>query len=329
MPQRLRLAGTLLILTILALFSKAFISAMSAAEGTGYQTLLYCINIDNNYRITENSAIRRSSTITGSVKMRLYIYSNDTVILKIIDDDVIIKENGLEKKLEAYLSKTYSGAGIYYPSDLSKTITMQKGPYFTFSLVLLNSTIGSEGNETRPVYPEYYLLMRLYTPIQSPENFIQGVESLFNQLKERKASGSIGHIAIDMRYGDASLKILRTNDTVGYTVESSFHNEVAGISYNGEETVIYSPRGWLVKDTFSGTMVSSHGSRQDESKNSVTIVLCNSTVPGVSPQTSNPSSPQNEAGTGETILGDKTTIGLVFGGIVLAAIGIWLLKRKF
>lgn len=327
MPQRLHLTRALLILIILVLFSKAAISAASTADGTGYQTLLYCININNDYRIIENSTTKYSSTINGSIKIKLYIYSNDTVILKIIDKDVTIKRNGLEQKLEAYLSEKPSE--ILYPSDLSKTISMQKGPYFTVSLVLLNSTVGSEGNETRPVYPEYSLLMRLYIPIQSPNSFIEGVGSLFNQLKERKASGSIGHIAIDMRYGDASLKILRTNDTVGYTVESSFHNEVAGISYNGEETVIYSPRGWLVKDTFSATMVSSHGSRQDESKNSVTIVLCNSTVPGVSPQTSNPSSPQNEASTGETIPGDKTTIGLVFGGIVLAAIGIWLLKRKF
>ncbi len=321
-------AKILLILIIFALSSKAATSVITTTEGTGYQTLLYCIDISNNYRITENSAIKYSSIISGGVKIKIYVYSNNTVILKIVDNKVTIKENGLEQKLEAYLSKTYSGAGIYYSSDLSKTISMQKGPYFTISLVFLNSTINSKSNETRPVFPKYYVFMNLYTPIQSTDSFVQGIESLFNQVKERKAPSHIGHISIDSRYGDASLKILRINDTIGYTIESSFHNDVTGISYSGKETIVYSLKGWLVMNNINTNMVTSHGSRQDGSMNKITIILCNSTIQGVPPYTSGMKSLQKETGTGETMLSDKITIGLVFGGIMLAVVMVWFLKKK-
>ncbi len=328
MLRGLYLAKILLILIIFALSSKIAISTATTTEDTNYQILLYCIDISNKYKITENSAIKYYSIIRGNIKIKLYIFDNNTVNVKLVDNNATINENGLKQKLEAYLSKTYSGGGIYYSSDLSRTISMQKGPYFTFSLVLLNSTVDSESHETRPVYPQYYLLIRLYTPIQSPDSFIHGVESLFNQVKERRAPSHIGHISIDFRYGDASLKILRTNDTIGYTVKSSFHNDKTGISYNGEETTIYSYEGWLVGDNIISTMVTTHGSRQDESKNRITIVLCNSTVPGVSPYTNSIKSLQSEAGAGENMLSDKVTIGLVFGIITLAVVGVWFLKTK-
>jgi hypothetical protein len=271
------------------------------------------------------SELRESSSIKGDITVEVTIYNNGSTVAKIVNDDVVRVSNGLKNRLVSYFS--LSGTPDY-PTNLSRTLKSSDTKYPLYlTIVLMNSTLSAPINPNRPAPSIRHITETLYIPNFTADGFIRGIESFYNKVKESQHIGPLGHLTADTAHGDATLKIIREKDLVGYTITSDFDNEQSGMKYSGQEVVLYSIKGWLLKDSVKSVLENKLGTGQAEVRNkseyNFNIVLCKSTAPDIRPLNNAP----NRLGS----WADTKTITLALGAgaaVAAAAVGIWYVRRS-
>ncbi len=294
-----------------------------ASSSEGSQSLVYCVDLSSEYKVIQGSEVKYSESVEGSVRVEVDFTGNSSVVVKIVDYDVNFEKDNVKGKLDAFLAEKFLGFAEYNESQLYKSINVGLNRSIYIPIVLMNKSAFNMSSGGRGAAPVLQVPVAFYTPIKSPDDFVRGVKELFGYALN-SSMGQLGQIMIDAKHGEADLKILRSEDTVGYTVKSSFNNGEMGLSYSGRETTIYSLKGWLVKDSYKITATYTQQDFKRESKENINIVLCDSTVPGISPVKAG-----GLVGSVTQALNNRTTV-IILAIVVLLAVtaGAYYLRRR-
>lgn len=319
MNKKLTIMFSLAVLITVFISQLVVVQDVLAKNTIGTYTLSYSVKIYKKYMVVRDSNVVRSGLIHGNVNMVVSIRNNNTITVEIASSKVF---QGNNNKLEAFLAASSPDFGISM-NNLTKhaeigNLTMINKVVF---LVLINQSIIRESNNrnntiVKPV--AWYMLPLFYIGKISPDNYSEHIISEFNKSrnfsKKTKWPVSFDRILISE---NATLKIIKGKDKIGYTLTSTYnHKRIrTSDSYHGEVTRIYFLNGWLYRLNYGFTYTEYFGNERTDYnvvQSKMDVTLERSSLPGL------------------TVNKKTQHIAELLGAVVLIMIilGIWFIKRK-